>query len=99
MIDFKEMDKARKILNLPEAATLDEIKKAYRKFSLRYHPDQGTISEDDSRAEKFREITRARDVLLKYLASYRYLFTEEDFKKHLGPESKEPFQQFYMDWF
>ncbi len=98
-MNFQEIEKARKILKLPEEVTLSEIKTTYRKLSLRYHPDKAPRQKNNSRAEKFREITRARDLLLRYLNSYRYIFTEEEFKRHLGPEFKDPFDQFYMDCF
>ena len=98
-MNFREVDQARKILKLPEEFTLPEIKAAYRELSLRYHPDKFPISKKDSRTEKFREITRAQDILLRYLTSYRYVLTEEEFRQHLGPEFKDPFEQFYMDCF
>ena len=98
MINFKDVNKARMILNLPASATLKEIKDAYRELSLRYHPDRSPPRAGVKSSEKFREITWARDVLLKYLASYRFSFSEEEFKKHLGPESRDMFKQFFEDY-
>jgi len=43
-----------KILGLNEKANADEIKKAYRKLSLKYHPDKPTGD-----VEKFKEINEA----------------------------------------
>ncbi len=40
MADFKEIDEARKTLGLTEYATLKEITGAYRRLSLKYHPDK-----------------------------------------------------------
>jgi DnaJ-class molecular chaperone len=94
-IDFSEIEKAREILELPEKATLAEIKEAYRRLSLRCHPDRVPESKKAAAAKKFRRLTGARDVLLRYLASYRFDFSKEEFKKHLGPESKDLFTHFY----
>ena len=41
MANFEEIDKARKLLGLGEAATLKQIKQAYRQMAFRYHPDKG----------------------------------------------------------
>ncbi len=50
-----------KILDLKKDAKADEIKKAYRKFARKYHPD---VNPNDKSAEdKFKEIQEAYDVL------------------------------------
>lgn len=50
-----------KVLGVSKTATQDEIKKAYRKLSRKYHPD---MNPDNPSAEsKFKEIQNAFDVL------------------------------------
>ncbi|RMH19015.1 MAG: J domain-containing protein, partial [Gemmatimonadetes bacterium] len=50
-----------KILGVPEKASQDEIKKAYRRLAKKYHPDanQG----DEKAAERFKQIGEAYAVL------------------------------------
>lgn len=48
-------------LGVQRNASDDEIKKAYRKLAMQYHPDRNNGSRDAE--EKFKEITEAYDVL------------------------------------
>lgn len=50
-------------LELQVGAAQDEIKKSYRKLSLRYHPDTVTENVPDA-SEKFMRITQAYQALL-----------------------------------
>jgi molecular chaperone DnaJ len=50
-----------KILEVDRAATQEEIKKAYRKQAMRYHPDKN--GGDQQSEEKFKECAEAFDIL------------------------------------
>lgn len=50
------------VLQIPKAATDVEIKKAYRKLAMKYHPDKNPDLPEEA-ASKFQEIGEAYDVL------------------------------------
>ena len=49
------------VLSISPTATQDEIKKAYRKAAMKYHPDKNKGKADTS--EKFKEVSQAYEVL------------------------------------
>ncbi len=49
------------ILGLSKGAAANEVKKAYRKLALKYHPDRNTTDKDAE--HKFKEATEAYEVL------------------------------------
>ncbi len=48
------------ILGVSKSATAEEIKKAYRKLALQYHPDRNKSKDGEG---KFKEVTKAYEVL------------------------------------
>ncbi|RKX83424.1 MAG: molecular chaperone DnaJ [Spirochaetes bacterium] len=49
------------VLGVPRGASRDEIKKAYRKLAIKYHPDKNPG--DKTAEEKFKEATEAYEIL------------------------------------
>ena len=58
------------VLGVPENADQDVIKKAYRKLSMKYHPDKN--KGDPSKEEKFKEISNAYTILSDKETKSRY---------------------------
>ncbi len=58
------------ILEISKSATDDEIKKAYRKLAIKYHPDKNP--DDKAAEEKFKEAAEAYEVLSNAEKRQRY---------------------------
>ena len=64
----QSLDDAYKVLGLTKDATDDEVRKAYRKLALQYHPDRvATLGDDVKEAakKKFQELNDAKDRIYK----------------------------------
>ena len=51
------------ILGVSRDASIDEIKKAYRKLAIKWHPDRHGDSDRAAAEEKFKRINEAKEVL------------------------------------
>ena len=94
-----------KILNVDKNATEQEIKKAYRKLALKWHPDKHVINKDIA-TQKFKDITKAYEVLKDSRSRYNYdneinqniNFQNPDdvFRTFFGKSKMEMFNQNYQ---
>ncbi|TFK42597.1 DnaJ-domain-containing protein [Crucibulum laeve] len=85
------------VLSLSTAATLDEIKKAYRRLALVYHPDKHAAASDEAKADastKFQQIGFAYAVLSDEKRKARYDTTgktDEGFDLGVGKDGWEAY--------
>lgn len=68
------------VLGVGKDASADEIKKAYRKLALKYHPDRNP--DDKVAEEKFKEAAEAYDVLSNDDKRKKY----DQFGHSMGPQ-------------
>lgn len=76
-MDFKDY---YKILGVSKTATVDEIKKAYRKLAIKYHPDKNPNNK--AAEERFKEISEANEVLSDPEKRKKFDELGENWKKH-----------------
>lgn len=76
MANFNEIEEARKLLALGEAATLKEIKRAYRTLAHRHHPDK-LGGDDSAEGETMKRLNWAYKLLMDYCSEYKYSFKED----------------------
>ena len=80
---FETINQARKLLQLPEHATMDQIKDQYRSLIKKWHPDH--CKEAPEKCEEMaRHITDAYRVIIDYCNSYQYSFERDEVEKHLS---------------
>lgn len=66
-VDTKLND-AYKVLGISETATDDEVRQAYKRLALKYHPDRIASQGEEARLNserKFQQINQAKDIIFK----------------------------------
>ncbi|CAI5537507.1 unnamed protein product [Closterium sp. Naga37s-1] len=75
------------VLNLPKGASEEELKKAYRRLAMRWHPDKNPANKKEAEA-KFKEITEAYEVLSD--ADKRAVYDKDGEEGLKGPPPPAP---------
>lgn len=85
MKKYQEITKARKLLELPERASMDEIKSNYKNLLNKWHPDK--CSENSEKCDEMtKRIIAAYNIIITYCNQYKFSFTKEEVKNYLSEE-------------
>ena len=85
MDKYQKLTEARKLLQLPEQATMAQIKSGYRELVRKWHPDRGE-QDRDTCLEMTRRIIAAYETIMEYCNRYEYSFSRQEVKKYLSAE-------------
>ncbi len=84
---FEIITQARIILDLPESATSDHIKKNFTQLIKKWHPDKN-FSDPEQAAAKTREIIQAYTVIRQYCNQYEFSFSRQEADKYLSERER-----------
>jgi len=85
MSRYSEIDEARKLLELNDSATLEEIRKSHRRLIKKWHPD--VSSEKKELCGKMtKQINDAYNCLMEYCRHYKFSFSKEEAEKYASPD-------------
>ena len=77
----RKISEAARILELPDRASIEEIKKQYRKMVMKWHPDrkpgEGKGQSAKNYDEMIEKINGAYEIIMEYIREYRYPLSEE----------------------
>lgn len=91
-LTYKELAEAKKVLQLPDRASMKEIRALYKNLLKRWHPDTCTGDKQKCNEMTHRIVTAYRTVRT-YCDCYEYSFEDEELKLHLSKE------EWWMDKF
>ena len=90
------------VLRLDQSATLDNVKKAYRRLALIYHPDKHATASDDAKADaslKFQQVGFAYTVLSDDKKRKRYERTGKTTDSFDFAEGEDGWEAYFEDLF
>ncbi|MBN2189709.1 MAG: DnaJ domain-containing protein, partial [Candidatus Aureabacteria bacterium] len=76
------------------------VKSAFRKLTLKYHPDKCGKGNKKQSEEMFKKVKRAKDIIEAYCLNYRIPFTEKEVRKNAAERDETEYsERFYDGWF
>ncbi|MFO7553711.1 MAG: J domain-containing protein [Desulfobacterales bacterium] len=82
---FEDINAARMLLDLPERATMADIKSQYRAKIQQWHPDRCKAERDACKEMTVRIITAYR-LISDYCKNYEFSFSKEEVGHYLSAE-------------
>lgn len=95
MNTYEKITAARRLLELPEQATLAEIKANYRRLIKKWHPDNCSDNSGDHVAMTAK-LNAAYRIVIAYCNQYRFSFSKDEINKYL-PTDEWWFERFGND--
>ena len=84
-IKYDDIIEAKELLNLPERASMEEIKINYKKLIKQWHPDKCKENVETCN-EMTKKINSAYQTAIDYCNQYKYSFEVEEIKRYLSGE-------------
>ena len=85
MKKYQQINTARIMLELPEPATMEEIKSNYRALIRKWHPDR--CQADREKCEEMTtNIIDAYRIINNYCKNYKFSFSKKEVSKYLPAE-------------
>lgn len=84
-IRMDDVDRARQVLELPERASMQEIKDSYKRLISLWHPDTCTMDKEKCQ-EMTRRIIEAYSVIRHYCSQYEYSFSRQEVERYISRE-------------
>jgi DnaJ-class molecular chaperone len=85
MDKYHQITEARKLLELPERASMKEIKSNYRKLIRKWHPDKCSENSEQCN-EMTKKLNAAYNIIITYCNQYKFPFTKEEVKNYSSVE-------------
>ena len=85
MTKFEQITEARKLLELPERASMEEIKANYRNLMRQWHPDISKETKEKCSAVTAK-IIAAYDIISEYCSHYKFSFSKEEVRLNSSEE-------------
>lgn len=82
---FEDINEARMLLDLPERATMEDIKSQYRALIQTWHPDRCKADKETCK-EMTTRIIAAYRLINNYCKRYEFSFSKEEVSNYLSAE-------------